>query len=66
MHFIDVLEQSLGKKAEKKLMPLQLGDVPATYADIDDLTRDVGFKPTTPIEEGIPRFVKWYREFYRA
>jgi UDP-glucuronate 4-epimerase len=66
MHFIDVLEQSLGKKAEKKLMPLQPGDVPATYADIDDLTRDVGFKPTTPIEEGIPRFVKWYREFYRA
>lgn len=66
LHFIEVLEQALGKKAEKKLMPLQPGDVPATYADIDDLTRDVGFKPTTPIEVGIPRFVKWYREFYRA
>lgn len=65
-HFIEVLERALGKKAEKKLMPLQPGDVPATYADIDDLTRDVGFKPTTSIEEGIPRFVKWYREFYRA
>ncbi|MDF0676377.1 MAG: NAD-dependent epimerase [Nitrospira sp.] len=66
LHFIEVLEQALGKKAEKKLMPLQPGDVPATYADIDDLTNDVGFKPTTPIEEGIPRFVKWYREFYRV
>jgi UDP-glucuronate 4-epimerase len=66
LHFIEVLEQSLGKKAEKKLMPLQPGDVPATYADIDDLTNDVGFKPTTPVEVGIPRFVKWYREFYRV
>ncbi|MDF0667733.1 MAG: NAD-dependent epimerase [Nitrospira sp.] len=66
LHFIEVLEQALGKQAEKKLMPLQPGDVPATYADIDDLTRDVGFKPTTSIEEGIPRFVKWYREFYRV
>jgi UDP-glucuronate 4-epimerase len=66
MHFIGVLEQSLGKKAEKKLMPLQPGDVPATYADIDDLARDVGFSPATPIEEGIPRFVKWYQEFYRS
>ena len=65
-HFIEVLERALGKKAEKKLMPLQPGDVPATYADIDDLTRDVGFKPTTSIEEGIPRFVKWYREFYKV
>jgi UDP-glucuronate 4-epimerase len=65
LHFIEVLEQALGKKAEKRLMPLQPGDVPATYADIDDITNDVGFKPTTPIEVGIPRFVKWYREFHR-
>jgi UDP-glucuronate 4-epimerase len=64
--FIEVLERALGKKAEKQLMPLQPGDVPATYADIDDLTRDVGFKPTTSIEVGIPRFVKWYREFYKV
>jgi len=64
MHFIEVLEKALGRKAEKKLMPLQPGDVPATYADIEDLAREVGFKPATPIEEGIPRFVKWYREFY--
>ncbi len=65
-HFIEVLERALDKKAEKRLMPIQPGDVPATYADIDDLTSDVGFKPTTSIEVGIPRFVKWYREFYRV
>jgi UDP-glucuronate 4-epimerase len=66
MYFIEVLEKALGRKAEKKLLPLQPGDVPATYADIEDLTRAVGFTPATPIEEGIPRFVKWYREFYRV
>ncbi len=66
LHFIEVLEQALGKKADKKLMPMQAGDVPATYADVDDLSRDVGFKPSTPIEAGIPRFVEWYREFYRV
>jgi UDP-glucuronate 4-epimerase len=65
LRFIEVLEQALGKKAEKKLLPMQPGDVPATYADIDDLARDVGFKPTTPIEVGIPRFVQWYREYYK-
>ncbi|HEU4683155.1 MAG TPA: NAD-dependent epimerase [Nitrospira sp.] len=66
LRFIEVLEQALGKRAEKKFMPLQAGDVPATYADIDDLSRDVGFKPSTPIEVGIPRFVEWYREFYKV
>lgn len=66
LHFIGVLEQALGKKAEKRLLPIQPGDVPATYADIDDLTNDVGFRPNTPIEVGISRFVKWYREFYRV
>lgn len=66
LHFIEVLERELGKKADKKLMPLQPGDVPATYADIDDLARDVGFTPATPIEVGISQFVKWYREFYRV
>ncbi len=64
MHFIEVLENALGKKTERKFLPLQPGDIPATYADIEDLTRDVGFAPTTPVEEGIPRFVNWYREFY--
>jgi UDP-glucuronate 4-epimerase len=65
LRFIDVLEHALGKKAEKNLLPLQAGDVPATYADVADLTRDVGFKPATPIEVGIPRFVQWYREYYK-
>jgi UDP-glucuronate 4-epimerase len=65
LRFIEVLEKAIGKKAVKKLLPIQPGDVPATYADIEDLTRDVGFAPSTPIEEGIARFVQWYREFYR-
>ncbi|QSJ20067.1 NAD-dependent epimerase [Nostoc sp. UHCC 0702] len=66
MHFIEVLENYLGMKAEKKLLPLQLGDVPATYADVDDLIRDVGFKPSTSIEVGIERFVAWYCSYYRV
>lgn len=64
MRFIEVLEDCLGKKAEKNLLPIQPGDVPATYADVDDLMRDVGFKPSTSIEEGIKRFVDWYKEYY--
>ncbi len=66
MRFIEVLENCLGKKAEKNLLPIQAGDVPATYADIDDLVRDVGFKPSTTIEEGIKKFVAWYREYYKV
>ena len=65
MDMIGVLEGVLGRKAEKRMLPLQAGDVPATWANVDDLTRDVGFKPATPIEEGIRRFVTWYKEFYR-
>lgn len=65
LHFIEVLEECLGKKAEKNLLSLQPGDVPATYADIDDLMQDVGFRPNTPIVEGIGKFVQWYREYYR-
>jgi len=64
LYFIQVIEQALGRKAEMNLMPLQPGDVPATYADIDDLMRDVGFKPATPIEVGIGRFIEWYKEYY--
>ncbi len=64
LYFIEVLEQCLGRQAEKRLLPIQAGDVPATYADVDDLMRDVGFRPATPIEEGIARFVAWYREYY--
>jgi UDP-glucuronate 4-epimerase len=65
LRFIEVLEQAIGKHAKKTLLPIQPGDIPATYADIEDLSRDVGFKPMTPIEVGIPRFVQWYREFYK-
>ncbi|NJR14318.1 MAG: NAD-dependent epimerase [Calothrix sp. CSU_2_0] len=66
MHFIETLENYLGMKAEKNLLPMQLGDVPATFADVDSLVRDVGFKPNTSIEEGIERFVKWYRSYYQV
>jgi UDP-glucuronate 4-epimerase len=62
--FIEVLERCLGRKAEKNFLPLQAGDVPATYADVDDLTRDVCFKPSTPVEEGISKFVQWYKAHY--
>ena len=66
MTFIETIEKCLGKKAKKKLLPLQAGDVPATYADVDDLMNDVGFKPATPIEEGVGRFVEWYQNYYQA
>jgi len=66
VRFIEVLEETLGLEAKKNLLPIQPGDVPATYADVDDLMRDVGFKPATSIEEGIARFVKWYRSYYKV
>ncbi|MDM8553003.1 NAD-dependent epimerase [Desulfobacterales bacterium HSG2] len=62
--FIAAIEKALGKEAEKEFLDLQPGDVPATYANIDDLIRDVGFKPSTPIETGIERFIAWYREYH--
>jgi UDP-glucuronate 4-epimerase len=65
MHLIGQLEQNLGKTAEKNFLPMQAGDVLATYADVDDLMRDVGFKPATSIEDGIEKFVHWYKDFYR-
>ncbi len=65
LHFIEVIEASTGKKAIKNLLPLQPGDVIETYADIEDLTRDTGFTPQTRIEVGIPRFVDWYRSYYK-
>jgi len=61
-----LLEQALGRTAEKRFLPMQDGDVPATYADIDALQCDVGFAPHTGIEEGIARFVTWYRDYYRG
>jgi UDP-glucuronate 4-epimerase len=62
--YIEVLEECLGRRAEKILLPLQPGDVPDTYADVEELTRDTGYKPATPVEVGIARFVEWYRAFY--
>jgi UDP-glucuronate 4-epimerase len=64
MRYIEVLEECLGKKATKNFLPLQLGDVPETFADIDDLVRDVGYRPATPVEVGVRRFVDWYTEYY--
>jgi UDP-glucuronate 4-epimerase len=64
MRYIEVLEDCLGRKAEKNFLPLQLGDVPETFADIDDLVRDVGYRPATPVEVGVKRFVDWFREYY--
>lgn len=63
--FIQVIEQALGKTAKTNFLPIQPGDVPCTYADVDELMQDVGFKPTTPIKDGIARFVKWYQEYYK-
>ena len=65
MHYIHVLEECLGRKAELNLLPLQQGDVPDTWADIDDLQRDAGYRPATPVETGIGRFVDWYRGYYQ-
>ncbi len=66
LRMIEVLEDCIGRKAEKRFLPIQPGDVPATYADIDDLKRDIGFEPTTPIEVGVERFVRWYRDYHRV
>lgn len=65
LRYIEVLEQCLGKQAEKQLLPIQPGDVPDTYADVEALVSDVGYRPDTPIEVGIARFVEWYKDYYR-
>jgi UDP-glucuronate 4-epimerase len=66
LEVVKILEQSIGKKAIRELLPMQPGDVPATFADVDDLMRDVGFKPSTPIAEGIARFIAWYKQYHQA
>jgi UDP-glucuronate 4-epimerase len=65
LEVVRLLEVAIGKKAKRELLPMQPGDVSATYADVDDLMRDVGFKPSTPIAEGIARFIDWYRSYQR-
>ncbi|MCK1422378.1 NAD-dependent epimerase [Bradyrhizobium sp. 182] len=66
LHVVSVLEKELGRTAIRELLPMQPGDVPATYADIEDLARDIGFRPATSIEDGIARFIKWYREYHKV
>jgi UDP-glucuronate 4-epimerase len=65
MHYIAVLEERLGRKAEMNLLPLQAGDVPDTWADVEDLVRDVGYRPATPVETGVARFVDWYLDYHQ-
>jgi UDP-glucuronate 4-epimerase len=64
MKVVALLEQACGRKAELEMLPMQPGDVPATYADIEAIRRDMGYEPTTPIEVGVPRFVAWFREYH--
>jgi len=66
MRYIQVLEECLGKEAEKNFMPMQPGDVPATYADVGDLVHDFDYKPNTPIEQGVAEFVRWYKGYYKV
>jgi UDP-glucuronate 4-epimerase len=63
MDYISAIEEALGIKAEKELLPLQPGDVPDTYADVDDLVIDFDYKPSMGIEEGVKNFVDWYQEY---
>jgi UDP-glucuronate 4-epimerase len=66
LRYIEVLEECLGRKAEKNLLPMQAGDVPDTWADVEDLVRDVGYRPSTPVEEGVRSFVSWYLDYYKV
>jgi UDP-glucuronate 4-epimerase len=66
MRYIEVLEQCLGREAQKNLLPLQLGDVPDTWADVEDLVVDVGYRPSTNVEVGVGRFVDWYVDYHRV
>ena len=66
MRYIEVVEECLGIEAQKNMLPLQPGDVPDTYADASDLVLDVGYKPDTPIEDGVRQFIDWYLDFYQV
>jgi len=66
MDFIEAIENALGKKIQKNMMPMQAGDVPETYANVDDLVRDLDYKPSTSVQKGIDNFVAWYREFFKV
>ena len=64
MRFIKIIEETIGQKAVKNMLPMQAGDVPFTFAEIDDLINDVGFKPETTVEEGIRKFISWYYKYH--
>jgi UDP-glucuronate 4-epimerase len=64
LHVVSLLEEEFGRTAAKEMLPMQPGDVPATYADVDDLAREIGFRPATTIEDGVARFAKWYRDYH--
>jgi UDP-glucuronate 4-epimerase len=66
MRYIEVLEDCLGRKAQRNLVPMQAGDVPDTWADVEDLAEDVGYRPNTPVEEGVKNFVDWYVDYYKV
>jgi UDP-glucuronate 4-epimerase len=66
LRYIEIIESCIGKKAQMNLLPMQPGDVQATYADVDALVKDVDYKPTTSIEDGVANFVEWYRDFYQV
>ena len=65
LHFIHILEDNLGRKAEKNFLPMQPGDVQVTYADVDELIRDFNYKPATSLEDGVRKFVEWYKDYYK-
>ena len=65
LHLVELIERAVGKSARRELLPMQPGDVPETYADVDDLMRDVGFRPATAIADGVARFVAWYRQYQK-
>jgi UDP-glucuronate 4-epimerase len=66
LRLVEILENCLGRKADKQFLPMQQGDVPATYCDVDDLACEIGFVPQTSLESGVEQFVRWYRSFYRV
>jgi UDP-glucuronate 4-epimerase len=66
LHFVHEIEKAMGRKAHKRFLPMQAGDVPVTYAQMEEMFEDFGFRPTTSIEEGLPRFVKWFINYYSA
>ena len=65
LEYIEAIEEALGIKAEKEFLPLQLGDVPDTFADVDDLVKEFDYKPSMNVKQGVKNFVKWYKEFYK-